>query len=282
MILPTNFHQISDYVQARWPDNCFENFGSHAFFHVVGLRDYVISHYGPISPSNVANKLISYKDEIFFANPSIVLPNGSLIKSFNALEYDGDFSSLVSPELLANIHKCSTQDIEHLDSIVEDNFYNLTLANIRNAYSDECITFSAAVLVYLAIELFATATEKPASGIQIRFAGYHIPDFDAVFAEMSLGEKLKLCAHVGDKLSQNARNNAQKNELRVFSQLASGRPVTKPFADRTADFLNDLYGQEFPDFSAQPYLLRTDITSKEKKPAYGEKTFIDFEGWAGS
>lgn len=282
MTFPTDFDQISDRAQARWPENWFENFGSSAFFHVVGLRDYIISHFGPISPSDVAKKLTAYKNEIFFANPSIVSSNGSLKKSFDASEYDGEFSSLVTRELLASIHKCSVQDIELLDSIVKDKLYNLTLANIKNAYSGEPITFAAALLVSIAIELFAEDSGESTSGIQIRFAGYYISDFGAVFSEMGLGQKLKLCAHVGDRLGQNDGNNAKKNDLRVFSQFASGRPVTKPLADRTADFLNDLYGEEFPEFSAQPYDLRTDIPQKTKRPAEGEKTFISFEGWAGS
>lgn len=256
MTFPNELSGVCDHADAKWPKNWFKNFGSGTFFHVSGLREYVCEAHGPESPSVVAEWLIEHKDEIYF-------------------ESEQEFRSLITIDWLEDIYGSDQQDIDYKFCLITDNFTNLTVANVRDAYSGKPTTFAASLLVYMAAILFIKRKNinyfNDLNILQIRFAGYYISNFSTMFPKMTDAQKIELTEHTGQVLPGNNL---------VFNQMADGRPVTKPLADRAAAFVQNLNienGNLIPPLKVRPYQLRTDIKGGIKKSATAERTYLTFE-----
>lgn len=214
MSLPEDLDGTCDKAASQWPDNWFENFGSGRFYYLSGLREYITDGFGPKSPTLVAEWLSEFRDEIYFET-----------------EQDG-LRSLVSRRWLADIYSVSEADIDHKSCLVKDDFHNLTPTNIREAYAGKPITFSAALLVYVAAVLFARKQgddcRQANSRFQIRFAGYFISHFSSIYRGMSDIQRIELSEYSEQVLPGNNR---------VFHQMAEGQPVTYMLACRTREFI---------------------------------------------
>lgn len=245
MNLPDHLREICDHKTANWPKNWFENFGSKAFFHLVGLREFIYKHYGPESPTKVAGKLIQHKEEV---------------------------AALIKPKWLFDIYGTAPQDLDIETCLDKDNFNNLTAANIRNSYTGTPVTFPAALLSFLAASVFLDRQENEGYAhkrFQIRFSGHYIAGFGEIFPQLNPTQKAELASHT---------QQTTTSDYKCFYQMADGKPVTKPFADRTAEFLKgktDKDGHPIPQLEVKRYELRTDI-SGQKKPASSERTYFQF------
>lgn len=246
MNFPNDFRQICDQETAGWPRNWFENFGSNAFFHVVGLREYIDELYGPISPEKVAEKLT---------------------------QHEADISSHFSPEWLAKIFETDIQDIDIKECMTSNNFTSFTRTNIRNAFSGTPLIFTAALPTFLAASLYANGQQENERNahdkFEIRFAGYYIMGFGDIFPRLSTAQKARLAEYTQQTVT---------SDYECFYHMAEGRPVTKPLADRIAAFLEgekDFSGNSIPKLQVKSYKLRTDV-GKVKSPAKSERTYLRF------
>jgi hypothetical protein len=244
MDLPDDLNEICDCATAIWPKNWFENFGSSAFFHVAGLREYICELYGPKTPSTVAEILIKYKDNV---------------------------PSLIKPQWVAKVSGTNLQDLDLEECLADGKFNNLTNTNIKNSYTGRPVTFPAAMLTYLAATLLSKEINdrNGYKNFQIRFAGYYIIGFGEIYPKLDSTQKTKLVEDTQQTLS---------TDYEFFNQMAKGQPVTKPCANRTVESLRrmtDKDGRFFPQLEVKSYQLRTDIGGI-KTPAQIERTYLEF------
>lgn len=223
--LPNDVGLLCDYYERPWPAAWADNFWRFKFFYVAGFKQY-LEDLGIVDNQPRMNEMFSH-----FRHTA------------QEMVADAWFGQLYGVEQ-SSIDVEALKERQHLKVLIMD--------RLLETSRSEPVAFSQALLttVALAARMELDGDDRDISDVvQIRCAAHYLPDFGALYPDMTYEERIRL------------REETAQTIPRLFDEVADGFPITHALALAVENFVINQteVGTELSRLPISTYETRRDI-----------------------